>query len=167
MLGFLFGTVCLIGLVKVLRHGHGFHRGSFGCHRAGEWGGHHRGSRWALRALFERLETTPGQAKAIASALERLRAERGALYDELRQTRADIARAVEGGLVDDHTLSETFARHDRLVAQLRVVFVEALKSVTEALDERQRKLAARWLEAGLGRGGPQWGGPYRGDGIWM
>jgi hypothetical protein len=167
MLGFLFGTVCLIGLIKVLRRHHGFHHGPFGCGRVDGYGGPHRRSRWFLRALFERLQTTPGQEQVIMQALDRLRAERGVLYDELQQTRSDLSRAVGGGLVGDHTLDDTFARHDRLLAQLRVSFVEALRSVTEALDERQRQLIARWLEEGRGGSGWRWGGPYRGDGIWM
>ncbi len=178
MLGFLFGTVCLIGLIKVLRRGHGY-GGRFGCgyghgcggygpdYGAGErYGGPRGRPRWFLRALFERLETTPGQEKAIAQALDQLRENRRVLKEEVEQTRADIGRAVSGGLIDDRTLDETFARHDRLLAQLRVSFVEALKTVTETLDERQRKQLAQWLEGGFWRGGGPWGGPYRGGGMW-
>jgi hypothetical protein len=178
MLGFLFGTVCLVGLIKVLRRGHGYcgrfgyghgHGcGGYGYHGyGGEGYGGYGGSRgrspWFLRSLFERLETTPGQEKAIAHALDQLRENRRVLREELQQTRADIARAVGGGLIDDRTLDETFARHDRLLAQLRVSFVEALKTVTETLDEGQRKQLAQWLEGGFWRG---WGGPYRAGGMW-
>jgi hypothetical protein len=165
MLGFLFGTVCLIGLIKLLRHGRGFHHGAFGCGHHYGYGRPSRASRWFLRSLFERLDTTPGQEKAIAAALEQLRENRRIVGEELEQTRGDLARAVSGGIIDDRTLDETFARHDRLLAQLRVSFVEALKAVTEALDERQRKLAAEWLDRRSWRG-PQWGGPYRDGGIW-
>ncbi len=174
MLGFIFGTVCLIGLLKVMRHGRGW--GGYGHHACG--GGHsgysdHSGygprgggpRRWMLRALFERLETTPGQEKAILSALDELRENRKVVRDEMQQTRGDLGRAVASGLVDDGTLEDTFARHDRLLAQLRVSFVEALKKVTEALDERQRKQVADLLEGGFRgfRGGFR--GPYRG-GMW-
>lgn len=156
MLGFIFGTVCLIGLIKVLRRGHGWH-GRWG---RGGYGGHgHRGHggpagfgggarRWFLRSVFERLETTPGQEKAIVAALDELRENRRIVRDEAQQTRADLARAVAGGLIDDATLEDTFARHDRLLAQLRVSFVEALKKATEALDERQRKQVGDMLEGG-------------------
>jgi hypothetical protein len=158
MFGFILGTVCLIALIKVLRRGRGWH-GRWGY---GGWG--HRGyghgygygpgpgyggpRRWFLRSMFERLETTPGQEKAILGALDELRGNRKVVYDEAQQTRADLARAVSSGLVDDATLEETFARHDRLLAQLRVAFVEALKKATEALDERQRKQVADMLEGG-------------------
>lgn len=145
MLGFIIGTVCLVGLVKVLRRGRGWH---------GRWGGYGhpvRGGgprRWLLRSVFERLETTPGQEKAIVSALDELREERAVLREEASQTRSDLARAIGSGLVDDTTLEETFARHDRLLAQLRVVFVETLKKTSEVLDERQRKQLADWIEGG-------------------
>lgn len=163
MLGFIIGTVCLVGLIKVLRRG----RGWYGGWGHGGWGGGcgHRGygdragygygggfgggpRRWFLRSLFERLETTPGQEKAILAALDELRENRRVVGEEAQQTRADLARAVSNGLIDDSTLEETFARHDRLLAQLRVSFVEALKKATEALDERQRKQVGDMLEGG-------------------
>jgi Spy/CpxP family protein refolding chaperone len=145
MLGFIFGTVCLIGLVKVLRGGHRWHGGR----RTGRLG-----ARWLLRSVFERLDTTPGQEKAIVAALDELRDSRKSVREELRQTREDLGRVVQGGLVDDSSLEETFARHDRLLARLRVAFVEAVKKITEVLDERQRKQVADLLEGGafLGRG---------------
>jgi Spy/CpxP family protein refolding chaperone len=169
MLGFIIGTVCLIGLIKVLRRGRGWHgRWGYGGYGGGYGGyggcgGHdHHGfagpmgrggfgggpRRWFLRSIFERLETTPGQEKAILAALDELRENRRVVRDEAQQTRGDLARAVASGLVDDSTLEETFARHDRLLAQLRVSFVEALKKVTEVLDERQRKQVADMLEGG-------------------
>lgn len=184
MLGFIIGTVCLIGLIKVLGRGRGWHRMGYGgwggggaCSHGGGYGyGHgHRGwsgggggPRWFLRSIFERLETTPGQEKAILSALDELRENKKVVREELQATRGDIARAVASGLVDDSTLEETFARQDRLLAQLRVSFVEAVKKITEALDERQRKQVADVLEGGgfFGGRGPRWGGPYRGGGAW-
>jgi hypothetical protein len=169
MLGFIFGTVCLIGLFKVLRRARGYggcgYHGYHGHHGGydGRYGG--RGSRWALRWLFERLETSPGQEQAIVEALDQLRNNRQMVREEMQHTREDLSRAVAGGLIDDHTLDETFARHDRMLAQLRVSFVEALKRVTETLDERQRKQAADMLQRGPWRSGG-WGGPYRGGGMW-
>ena len=75
------------------------HGGGYG----GDYGGMGRrghrssGGRWALRALFERLDTTPGQEKAILAALDELSENRKGLRDEARQTRVDLAHAVEGG----------------------------------------------------------------------
>jgi hypothetical protein len=159
MIGFAIGALCVVGLVKVLRHRHGWHSyggycGDYGGRfNGGAWGGgggmrRGFGARWFLRSLFERLDTTPGQEKVIVAALDRLRAERGAVRGELKETRAAIARVVEGGLVDDAALEDTFARHDRTLAALRVSFVEALKTVCEALDERQRKELASLISGG-------------------
>jgi hypothetical protein len=111
-----------------------------------------------LRWLFERLNTMPGQERAILQALDRLAESRSLLHGELKQTRADVARAIESGLVDDATMEETFARHDRALAQLRVSIVEALKTTTETLDERQR----RELASIIARGGTWWRGDWSG-----
>jgi hypothetical protein len=175
MLGLIIGTVVAIGIIKAFRRHRGWgHYGHYGrgCHAGymggdfdgpgwdSDWrGGSGRG--WFLRSLFQRLETTPGQEKAIVAALEELRENRKVVREELRQTREDLGRVVGGGLIDDGSLEETFHRHDRLAAQLRVSFVEALKKVTETLDEGQRKKVARFLEGGM----PRWGNPYRG--VWV
>jgi len=181
MLGFIFGTVCLIGLFKVLRRqdpwGHGYSRcggwhgyghgdagidHEYGYGYRGYVGRRRMGRRLALRSIFERLDTTPGQEKAIVVALDELQSNERALREELKETRADIARAFAGGVIDDASLEEVFARHDRLLATMRVSFVEALKAASEALDERQRKELAAILSGGsFFGGGPRWGGPYR------
>jgi Spy/CpxP family protein refolding chaperone len=166
MIGFVLGAACVIGVMRMMRRrmwraqlgyagygpgacgGYDGRPGGFGSGALrGPWAG--RGWRrggWALRGLFERLETTPGQERAILAALEELRENRRALREEFGQSRADVARAIEGGLVDDATLEETYARHDRTLARLRVSFNEALKKIVEALDEGQRKDLASMLE---------------------
>jgi Spy/CpxP family protein refolding chaperone len=142
MVGFIIGAVCAIGLIKVLRRRHGWH-GRWGYGGPGLRGPRYGGRRrWLLNAVFERLDTTPGQEKAIVGALDELRENRRVVREEAQQTREDLARIVAGGLVDDATLEETFARHDRLLAQLRVSFVESLKKAVEALDEKQRSRVA-------------------------
>jgi Spy/CpxP family protein refolding chaperone len=183
MLGIILGTVLAIGIIKVFRRHHGWGRCGGGHYGRGPymlggfdgpgwdsdgWHGGHGGHgggfgpRVFLRSLFQRLETTPGQEKAIVGALDELRENRRVIREEMRHTREDVARVVGGGLVDDGALEETFARHDRLAAQLRVAFVEALRKVSETLDEGQRKKVSRFLEGG---GLPRWGNPYRG-GMW-
>jgi Spy/CpxP family protein refolding chaperone len=152
MIGMLIGTVCAVGLVSMVRRARRRMGGGCGYGGGGYGGRRGYGRRgWFLRSLFERLDTTPGQEKAIMSALDELRENRAALREELEQTRSDLAHAVRGGLIDDATLEESFARHDRLLARVRVSFVEAAKRATEALDERQRQTLAQFLE---GRG---WG----------
>lgn len=166
MIGFIIGAACAVGIARMLRrrawYGHFGHGGYGYAHSCaspmGLRGMGRRGpGRWALRALFERLETTPGQERVILAALDELRENRKALRDEAKQTRADLGRAIAGGLIEDSTLEDAFARHDRTLAQLRVGFTEALKKVVEALDENQRKELAGWIEGGFFRNG--WGGP--------
>ncbi len=166
MFGFIIGTVCLVGLVKVLRRGGYGPLGYAGCgSHAGRGRGMGGGPRMWLRSIFERMATTPGQEKAIMSALEELRSHRRAVREEAERTRGDLAQAVSSGLIDDQTLDETFARHDRLLAQARVSFVEAVKKVTEALDERQRKQLAEILQRrGWFGGGPRWSDHH--DNVW-
>lgn len=172
MLGFVVGMVCLVGVVKMLRRCPGWH-GGCGRYAGPPYGPFGRGpfhgfahrrrrgfGRFFVRSLFDRLETTPGQEKAIMRALEQLTENEQALREEWVQTRADVARVVEGGLVDDAALEESFARHDRLAARVRVSMVESLKATVEALDERQRKVLASLL-AGRGgwfRGASRWNG---------
>jgi Spy/CpxP family protein refolding chaperone len=180
MLGFILGAVCAVGLAKALRRRRAWHShysyGGFGgpgpaC--SSGWdaglrrgGPRSRAARWALRSLFERLETTPGQERVIQAAFEELRENRQSLREEVKQTRADLARAIESGLIDDSTLEETYARQDRLLARLRVSFTEALKKIVEVLDEPQRKHLADWLQGGFFRSGAPW--IMRGPGdVWV
>ena len=168
MLGFILGTVCLIGLIKTLRRGgcsgSYFSDGGYGGHGyggPGRFGRSFGGPRFWLRSVFERLQTTPGQEKAILGAIDELRAARGAVRQELEQTRSELARAIGNGLIEDGTLEDTFARHDRLLAQMRVSFIESMKKITESLDERQRSQLAQMIERrGWFGGGARWGTSY-------
>ena len=183
MLGFIFGTVCLVGLLRTLRGGCGGGRcggghwgggrcgggrwggGWGGGHHHGRWGGHGGDwQRWALRGLFERLDTTPGQEKVIRQAMEDLKSAAQSGKGELDATRRDIASAVRSGAVDEVQLGELFARHDEKLREMRKTFVGSLAKVNEALDEDQRKRLADMLEGDFGRFGG-FGGPCR-EGHW-
>ncbi|HEY3496143.1 MAG TPA: hypothetical protein VGK73_15700, partial [Polyangiaceae bacterium] len=59
MFGFLFGSICLIGLFVVISRSRRWH--GFGRHRHGYR--HGFGPRAALHGLLERLDTGPGQEK--------------------------------------------------------------------------------------------------------
>ena len=122
MIGFILGAACAVGIAKMLRRrawyrhfGHGGYgpgygspggfRGMRGMRGMGG-GGMRTPGRWALRSVFERLETTPGQERVILAALDELRENRKAVRDEAKQSRVDLAHAVEGGLIEDSTLEE-------------------------------------------------------------
>lgn len=190
MLGFLIGTACLIGLVKVLRwgrrgrgwgyghacghgawHGHGCGHGFDGGPERGDFGG---GPPWArggfggpgmwLRGLFERLGTSPEQEKVIHDALDELRQSGRKLKDELGGSRADVAKAVRSPSFDETTMGNVFARHDEVMDGMRKAVMGAIGKVHAVLDDRQRERLADLIENGpFGRG--RWGGgPYR---AWM
>src|SRR6476659_6155874 len=122
MLGFLIGTVCLIGLIKTLRwgrHGHdGYGGGCGGGYGRRGWGGgdswgdqDHRGG-WGggrnvmLRGLFHRLDTTPGQEKAIKAALEELYEAARSARGEVSAARADVAKVMRSPAVDEVLFGE-------------------------------------------------------------
>ena len=184
MLGFVIGTVCLIGLVKTLRWGrhhrggcgYGGYGGGYGEHGGwgrrgwggwdghpgehGGWGGGFGGPPVFLRMLFRRLETTPGQEKAIVAAYEELREAGQKTRGELRAARSEIAKAMRSPAIDEVLFGEMFARHDTALETLRKAGIGAIARVHDALDERQRARFADLIESGPGgfRGGP-WAGP--------
>jgi hypothetical protein len=160
MLGFLFGTACLIGLFKVARgscHGYGCEErygsgpGGFG----GRWGWRHGGHgprgfgpRFFLRRIFERLDTTPGQEKVIVQAADELRIALGNAKDQLRGTRSDFARIFRGEVVDEAAFADVFLKHDTVISETRRSAVEAIRKAHEALSEEQRSQVADLVERG-------------------
>lgn len=168
MLGFLIGIASLVGLIAVLRSGrrcggargwhggcHGRHGGHGGHHRHG---GHERGARGWMRWLFSRLDTTPGQEKEIARAVEDFVAEARVLEREGKASRDDVARALRAEALDENQLGELFSRHDDALRELQKAFATALGRIHAALEPEQRARLAELIESG-----PRFGfGPYRG-----
>lgn len=168
MFGFFVGTVCLIGLIGVLRRGrHHHHFGhSHGCGSEG-WGGYGRarrrgfgfGPRAMLRRLFERLDTTPGQEKVIVEAFSDLKNSARDAKGGLREARHDLAEAFRQESFDELLLGGALSRLDGSVDTLRKAGLDAFGKVHAALDERQRKILADLIESG--RGGFRSESPYR------
>lgn len=145
MFGFIFGTLCLVGLVRVVARGrHGFHRGHWHHH------GHHRGfgPRRALYGLFARLDAAPGQEKVIAAAVDEFVDRARASGRDVRDTRRVLADALRGEQLDEARIGEVFVRHDAALEQVRRAGVDAARKVHEALDERQRKILGDFVENG-------------------
>ncbi len=203
MLGFLIGTVCLVGLIRMVRRGRRWGHGgpSFAgyggceaghaCDRHGDdrrgygesgpdfFGGEGPGRRrWRrgfgrnaiLRAVFERLDTSPGQEKAIRAALAELRVVAKSVKDDVKGTRADIARAMRGEHLGDEALADVSARLTVASEAMRRAAADALSKVHEALDEQQRASLADFIESGPGfraarHFGGFGGGPYRAGAV--
>lgn len=181
MLGFIIGTACLIGLVKVLRGGRGGYGYGYGCGGGGCGGGgrfrgyrdhgggdHHEGGfrrgwggGWGggpgffLRAIIDQLDATPEQEKVIAAAFREVRDEGAKHREELRRSRNDIAKAMRSPGFDEVLLGELFARHDTAIEAMRRSLTGALAKVHVVLDEKQRNHLADLIENGPGffRGG--------------
>lgn len=169
MLGFVIGTVCLVGLIKVLRghrYGHGWRGGSCGCHGPDACGGpggsgRHRHGPWdapgpmgfddfpggpgrdeppvMLRGLFGRLRTTPGQERVILEALRELRTAARRAADEKAKSARQVAEALRSDDFRTENMGEAFVHLESGAEALRDATFAALAKIHAALDERQRK----------------------------
>jgi hypothetical protein len=162
MFGFFIGTVCLLGLISVVRRGrpwggHGHH--GWGRHGGGGFG---RGPRFFLRRLFIELGTSPSQEKVIVSAAEEIQAVLANVRSEFGASRADLAQALRSPSFSAESMGELFGRHDDALRKVREAATGALARVHDVLDESQRTTLAAFIERGMRRGGGGWGGtPYR------
>lgn len=158
MFGFLIGTLSLIGLIKVVRHG--------------GWGGHgSRGGprRWMLRRLFERLDTTPGQEKVIVEAVDQVEQNGRAAKDAFFGGRIDLGRAMRGEHFDTAAVNAAFDKQQEAVDAFKKSVLENMQKIHEALTPEQRQAAAELIESGPRalhggcghrHGGGRWGGGY-------
>ena len=148
MFGFLIGALCLGGFIALARGRHGYrHHGyAHGCHRGGPF---HRG-RSFLYAAFERLDTTPGQEKAITAALDDFRDSARTIKNRVKDSRGELAEALRQDQFEPERVERAVARHSEELNQLASVGAKTLGRIHEALDPEQRKRVARWLESGPG-----------------
>lgn len=127
--------------------------GPFRSHGRGHW--NHGAPPMAfffLRRVFQALDTTPGQEKAIRAAVEELVNVTSKHRGELQKTREDIARAMRSPSFDESVMGELFARQDTSLEEIRKAVVGALAKTHEALDEEQRKRLADMIERAGGFG---------------
>lgn len=155
-------AVGIVALVMVVR--------KIAWHRACGGGGHrgHRGGgRWGrrgffLRKLFMQLDTTPSQEREIKRAVEELQREALDAREELKASRAGIARAIMGPEVDELAIGEASVKADAGTAKVKAAVEATLRRVHAILDDRQRATLAELLEHGPAAFRGFRGGPYRG-----
>lgn len=154
MLGFLFGTACLVGLIAMIKRS-----------RGGRWGhryhGRGFGRRGMLNRLFYRLETSPSQEKAIMGAFEEVEVAVRGLRPELDATRADVASVLKEEQFDAERLGAAFARHDEAFRKVQAAVGGALAKVHGALDREQRERLAELVEQRMFGRFAHRHGPYR------
>lgn len=175
------GVIGVIALVKGLLFrrrmmrfgGGGFagHEMSGGCGQRG-WGRRWGKGRWGgdgglgrsfwLRALFSRLDTTPGQEREIRSAIEDFRNTARAAKDDLSGSREALAKAMTSETFDDIAVGEASVKLDGTTAKVKDAFEGALRRIHAILDAKQRErlaeIIAKGPRAAFAGGG---GGPYR------
>lgn len=101
-----------------------------------------------LWEAFRRLDTTPGQEKALRAIVDSLRDRRRAIRDDLNAARVDVARALRGDQWDEGALGEAVARVEAATAQIRTSMIDALAKTHEILDAKQREKLADLIEKG-------------------
>lgn len=150
------------------------------CHG---WMGHgyyahwsHRGpGRHMLYQVFQRLDASPAQERAIVAEVDKLRERVREAKFGLRDARGDLAAALRNPTLDDAALGAMLGKVDGASANVRAAVLEALRNIHGVLDDGQRAELAELLEhaGGFGGFGPRrgpWGhhhhgwahgGPYR------
>jgi Spy/CpxP family protein refolding chaperone len=142
--------------------GRGFAYGGGGGSGGGRRGGIGR-SFW-LRALYSRLDTTPGQEREIRAAIEELRERAGDAKSGMLETRESLGKSVAGEAFDDGAFEAVSARVDATSEKMKDALSSALRRVHAVLDPKQRERLAELMSKGAfgrwGRGSGD-GGPYR------
>jgi len=139
MFGFLIGTLSLIGLIKVARWGR-YGRHGFGGPR-----------RWLLRRLFQHLDTTPGQEKVIANAVDDAQRKMWAAREEMFKSRGAFAKAVRGEQFDGAAVNAAFDTQQAAFDDLKKSVREGLSAIHEALTPEQRARLGDLIEFGPAR----------------
>jgi uncharacterized membrane protein len=172
MFGLVLGTLCLIALVATVRRRRYGRFARAHWHGRAPWVGPYAGfegwSRrsyaitmppglrrggWLVRALFERLDTSHGQEKALVQIAAQVRERLHGTRDELHAARKDLAAAVGGDVIDGTALDSAVARHKALFDKLGKELTQTLLSVHEVLDGEQRALLAQMIANGPMVGG--------------
>jgi hypothetical protein len=152
MFGLIVGTLCLLALIATLRRRrYCAFRDSYGYYgpshvRRGRHG--RRRSRPLMHVLFAELDTTPGQEKAILSALEGLRARMGEHRKELDAMSRELSTLVGGAVLDEGGLDAVKARGDALFGRFSADLRDLLARVHDALDDEQRRKFAELINDG-------------------
>jgi Heavy-metal resistance len=149
MFGIFLGILCLVAFVAVWRGR--FRRGCHGGYGYGRRFGRGRrfarGGYFGLYRLFEELDTSPGQEKAIRSALDELRQTFGAMRPRLKETRHSVAAAFSNEAFDADAIERALDAPLQDVSHGRGALVSAIAKIHEALDAEQRRRLARFVDS--------------------
>jgi hypothetical protein len=176
MFGFLIGSACVVGLSMMAARGrayrrsygegcghHGFGRHGFGRHGCGQHGfGGGFGSRMGgfgrrmLYRILDRLDTSPGQDKAILGAVDDFREAAWNARRDLPDVRGKIADAMRAESFDDQAFTAIFDEPLARLNNLRDEFTKTAGVIHETLTPKQRERLSD-LIASTTRWGYGWG----------
>lgn len=170
MCGFIFGTICLFALCRVLRkgcHGRhgsrccGFDRGGHGaCCGHGGHGRHdeHEGfppfgrGTWFRDFLWRRIssevEATPAQEKALREAFSHVQEEMQKNREALKQARIQVAKTLQSESFQEEALAEAISRVDEIHDRMRKLLVDVVGRLHTTFDAPQRARLAELLQHG-------------------
>jgi Spy/CpxP family protein refolding chaperone len=95
--------------------------------------------------LLDRLDTTPGQDKAIRSALSDAFARLRDVREPLRELRTELAAAIQHDEFDRGQVDALFTRGEGRLRDARAAVIEAIERIHAALDSEQRKQLGKLL----------------------
>ncbi|HEX4338326.1 MAG TPA: periplasmic heavy metal sensor [Polyangiaceae bacterium] len=150
MFGFFLGSACLAGLAMMAaRRHHGFHRHGFGGHGCHGGMGHHGGpfgrrsrdgfGRRMLYGILDRLDTTPGQDKAILAAIDDLRDSAMNARRDLPDVKKQVADALRAETFDETAFTAIFDEPLTRVNKLRDELTKSAATIHETLSQKQRE----------------------------
>ena len=151
MFGFIIGSACLVGLAAMAARGrrYGFHRGHHGHGRRGGFAKH------ALYRLFDRLDTTPGQEKAILAAIDDFRGRARDARGDLRDIRKRVAEALAAEHFDEPAFAAIFDEPLARLSTLRDDMSKTVAGIHETLTPKQREYVSDVVESNT-----RWGFGY-------
>ncbi|MBK7071101.1 MAG: Spy/CpxP family protein refolding chaperone [Myxococcales bacterium] len=162
------GVLGAIGFARMHRRHHGWHGGGChggGCHGGGCHGGHghhhggwrhRRARRWMLGRMFERIDASPAQERALVAELDQLEQRLRTARGNLTALRPTLAEALHADTLDATAAAGLEAGVDAAIADARAALFDSLRAIHGLLDPKQRATLAAML-GGAARGA----GPYR------
>jgi hypothetical protein len=148
MVGFLIGTLCLLGLIATLKRGRRWNRyGGFGPRRA-------------LRWFFRRIDASPAQEKAIAEAAEAVRKSRLAMREEMQFLREELGDVLRKSDLTHDDLEAVYTRLESTMRTRARSLFDTVVGAHATLDASQREKLADLLARSRHRE-PSDGSPYR------
>jgi hypothetical protein len=153
MFGFIFGTLCVIGLVR-LGGGHRQCRDEAGWRPRGTRrrrgrgeGGRRRGmwSRAAAEVFKRRVDVDDDQADLIDHAVSDIHRAVSTFKGDLKGQHGELAEIFSAESLDEAAVEVLFEQQDQALSRARRQVLSALKQVHGVLDEEQRGLASELL----------------------